>query len=786
MKKTALTVFISGVFLVASLAQTGCIKQPASLAMNQGNPSYIVDTQSPDILVSDYDDVLYNTLESPAAGLEEEQKTIPPAIQYLLFSGRGSIGGFVWDDLNGNGVFDIGEPGLQGLTVFVDIDENGAQSIREPFDETDSGGNYDISHLKPGMHNIYVAPISFPTGYGFTTTHPLTISLERSQFIKDADFGIQNQSGAISGYVFNDSNQNSVQDVGEDGIGGAFLYWDLNGNDEYDPGEPMGVTEQNSGYYSITNLAAGTHKLHLIKSTLAEEYYQNTVSGQNPIEFALSTGDQLTVNFGYVRKVTITGFILSSEQVEAWGYVTVFIDLNGNGVYDEGEPTAETDENGMFIFTDLPPGTYTILIKQSEIPSGYNLPVTSVTVTLNEGETAYVNFLTEALPASIEGYVLDDVNGNGKQDITENGLENIRVFADQNRNGIFDPGELSTLSEADGFYSLTGLESGPNWIRVDESTLPGDYLLSTKNIPFYQIILPGGTFSAADFGYQAKLAVMHSNNYPTRIALRQGGGLYVSDTKSNSVFIYDGSLNLTGEIKNIAKPLGIASDSSDNIYIGSNFLNTIEMYNSSGDRIGSIGDGNIQTPNDLALDRDQRVYVVDSQGARVWVFNPDGTLHGTIGSPGIGPGQFTFPKALAITYQPGVPVEVGELYVADQATHLIQVFDLQGNFLRSFGGPIQTGMTGTIWEGLFSAIQSLAFDQAGMLHVLDMNLDVVQILDPVTGAFIDYYFAYLLANYGKLNLQLDLAINGDDDSIITNVATNSIEILEKTKTAPLP
>ena len=56
-----------------------------------------------------------------------------------------------------------------------------------------------------------------------------------------------------------------------------------------------------------------------------------------------------------------------------------------------------------------------------------------------------------------------------------------------------------------------------------------------------------------------------------------------------------------------------------------------------------------------------------------------------------------------------------------------------------FGG----GSTTWNWEGRFLGIQSLAFDQFGRLHALDSYQDNVQILDPVSGTYINHYNAFL-------------------------------------------
>lgn len=48
--------------------------------------------------------------------------------------------------------------------------------------------------------------------------------------------------------------------------------------------------------------------------------------------------------------------------------VTIFLDLDENGVLDKGEPAQVTDENGLYKFTKLMPGTYVV---REVVPNGY-------------------------------------------------------------------------------------------------------------------------------------------------------------------------------------------------------------------------------------------------------------------------------------------------------------------------------------------------------------------------------------------------------------------------------
>ena len=59
-------------------------------------------------------------------------------------------------------------------------------------------------------------------------------------------------------------------------------------------------------------------------------------------------------------------------------------------------------------------------------------------------------------------------------------------------------------------------------------------------------------------GTGGDLTILHANNSPTRLALGPGGRVYVSNPRANAVFIYDANLSMTGEIRNLNRPLGIA------------------------------------------------------------------------------------------------------------------------------------------------------------------------------------------------------------------------------------
>jgi len=187
----------------------------------------------------------------------------------------------------------------------------------------------------------------------------------------------------------------------------------------------------------------------------------------------------------------------------------------------------------------------------------------------------------------------------------------------------------------------------------------------------------------------------------------------------------DGQLN---------EPRGIAvSADGETIYVVDSLNARVELFDPAGNFISSWGGMNsasdlslglfqpsdtatfgasdiVSGPNDL-------VYVADTWNHVVVVVSPDGAVIRSIGVPGepvdLGddpanveaePGAFFGPRAVAVTDS--------EIYVTDTGNERIQVFGLDGTFLRAFGG-FGTG-PGQLIEPV-----GVAVDETGTVYVAD-------------------------------------------------------------------
>ena len=174
-------------------------------------------------------------------------------------------------------------------------------------------------------------------------------------------------------------------------------------------------------------------------------------------------------------------------------------------------------------------------------------------------------------------------------------------------------------------------------------------------------------WSAPRTGHGA-LTVYNPNTKPIRLAQGPDGKIYVTDTDAASVFVYDEALNIIGQIKGIAQPLGVSVSPAGLIYVGSQGSRNIQVYQPNGVIVGSFANGVVRKPNDMVHDWDGNLYVVDSLLDKVLVFDAQGHHVADIGSSGADAGQFDFPSTIALAYTTNaMGAAAGELFVGDQS-----------------------------------------------------------------------------------------------------------------------
>ncbi len=175
----------------------------------------------------------------------------------------------------------------------------------------------------------------------------------------------------------------------------------------------------------------------------------------------------------------------------------VFLDRNGDGVFNRGEKFTFADQNGAYGFPAYPDGEYTVHVTPTE--DGWTAPAVSAPV--GRGRTTWRDVsAARVTPAygSVSGNVFKDADFDGAFDGSKGDgpREGVRVYLDLNRNGYYTPGEPQTFSNAKGDYRFDDVL--PGYYRLAVVDL-GDGHEYTRGLERMLLVRPNRS-PAVDFG----------------------------------------------------------------------------------------------------------------------------------------------------------------------------------------------------------------------------------------------------------------------------------------------
>ncbi len=431
-------------------------------------------------------------------------------------SGKLKLGNQVWNDYDGDGKRDLDEPGIANVPVTLYKDDN-ADNLPDAGDPvavttTDLYGKYQFSNLVAGS---YIASIPVLAGY---SPSPNT-STQATSPTPDNDVDNDNNLVRVSGgNIFtnaitltengepvtdgDDANGNLTLDMGECGNSfiGDFVWNDLNNNGIQDSSEP-GINGQTvtiifadgtiaetqtlnykgrDGYYDFKNLGPGTYTIAFttpagLTPTPSNVGNDSTdsdpVNGSATVTIAANQSD-FTIDAGFVQvppppsNLTLGNLVWEDtnnngikdpqESGMAGVEVRLYLDDNADNIAD-GPVVGYmlTDNNGNYNFIGLPAGKY---IVGATMPYGYVAPLlntaspdnnidndNNAAVVINgEARSRYITLLQNTEPTT-DG---DDANGNQTLDFAMQKLSNS------------GGGNCAATTNAYGYFG--GFESGVN------------------------------------------------------------------------------------------------------------------------------------------------------------------------------------------------------------------------------------------------------------------------------------------------------------------------------------
>ncbi len=339
------------------------------------------------------------------------------------------------------------------------------------------------------------------------------------------------QNGSISGYVYEDDDNDGIKGNGEKGIGAVeleLLRWN-DGTGRYERiGEGLKTTTDANGFYTFDDLAAWS-----LYRVVEVEQPDGYVSGKNTpgtVDGGLNDGglnddangvasdadDWISViavganqhldnyNFGELRKGSLSGYVYADtddngvRNPNEAGISGVELDLlvwsdEANGYVFLAKTTTGAD--GAYRFSALDPlKKYKIVESQPDgYISGKNTPgtidgntvgrasdpddwISAISLGINQNGIHY-NFGEldrELYAGSLSGYVYVDTNDDGTKDPGEIGIGGVTIHLWVREPGVGYTKIRSAVTNPDGSYRFDDLD--PNRVYRITEEQPDDYL----------------------------------------------------------------------------------------------------------------------------------------------------------------------------------------------------------------------------------------------------------------------------------------------------------------------
>lgn len=183
---------------------------------------------------------------------------------------------------------------------------------------------------------------------------------------------------------------------------------------------------------------------------------------------------------------------------------------------------------------------------------------------------------------------------------------------------------------------------------------------------------------------------------PLNLTVDTDGTTYVADSQRDQVVIFDKDENFVAAIGKVneMKPRDVAVG-ADKIYVADLMKHCIRVFDKkTREPLGSLPQGDdvknskaeILTPTNLALDKDGNLYVGDTGGFHVLVFDANGKYVRTVGEFGDSTGQFARVKGIAVDRE-------ARLYATDAMSQVTQIFDNTGRVLSWVADPTASKST---------------------------------------------------------------------------------------------
>lgn len=207
---------------------------------------------------------------------------------------------------------------------------------------------------------------------------------------------------------------------------------------------------------------------------------------------------------------------------------------------------------------------------------------------------------------------------------------------------------------------------------------------------------------------------------PSGIAVDAAGVLFVADARQGRVFGYDrnGALLMEfGKRGEFSSPAGLAIDRDRNLlYVADAHARQVKVFTTLGTPVVEIGASShhrLTGAAAVALDAAGQVYVLDDRSRKVQVYDHEGAYLRGFSIAGERPGAPLMPRSIAVD-------SAGRVYISDSVMNVIMIFDGNGRLIKTWG------RSGAL-AGDFLTPLGIFIDRNDAIYVVDQSNNRVQV-----------------------------------------------------------
>ena len=336
------------------------------------------------------------------------------------------------------------------------------------------------------------------------------------------------------------------------------------------------------------------------------------------------------------------------------------------------------------------------------------------------------------------------------------------------------PYTFTLFAGSGGIGTTDGTGNGAKFDQPDGLALDsnGNLWVADKNNQTIREITPGGvvtTFAgiAGSAGSTDATGTAAQFNEPTGVAVGSGGALYVADSLNNTIRKITssgvvttlagqsgtaGSVDATGAAAFFRQPLGVAVDSSGNVYVtdfGNNSIRkvtqggvvttlagtegvttttfTTGLPSTAGSMDGTGAGASFNGPMGIAIDSSGNLFVTDTGNNTIRKITSAGVVTTVAGSPAAAGFTDGTGSAALFNGPRGIAVDSSDnLYVADAGNSLIRKVTSAGVVTTLAGAPANYAVVeGTGAAAIFDAPSGAAVDGSGNLYISEELGEVI-------------------------------------------------------------